>query len=165
MTTSRKMGTEVELNDRESNENHQRLQEHNGRVGSILFLVMIVFLITLINPKMGSDRQRINELGIQKAKVIAYQIYQIYNRQLQSGRGPASVQSETAAGQMGTDPWGQSFRYRLIFNEKVNKRKIIVWSMGANGKVDTPLLANEDQFIKEVNYLGDDFGFELQMLN
>lgn len=159
------MGTEVELGDNLSIEKHQRLQEYNGRVGSIVFFAMVLFFVTIINPKIGSDQQRMNELGVQKAKVIAYQIYQIYNRHHQSARGPAAIQSETSVGQMGSDPWGQAFRYRLVFDEKSNKRKIIVWSIGANGKVDTPLLANEEQVIKEVTYLGDDFGFELQMLN
>ena len=145
-----------------SREKDQGLQTDNGRSGSIVFFAMILFLLIFIDPKRSTEQQKINEIGMQKAKIIAYQIY---NRNYQTGRSPASIQNDSSGGQMGLDPWGQAFRYRFIFDEKINKRKLIVWSIGANGKVDSPALANEDQNSPDISYLGDDFGFEIQMLN
>ncbi len=153
------------MEDLQSIEKNQRLQGYNGRIGSIVFFAIIGFVFVFFDPQTASDNQRQNEVGMQKAKIIAYQIYQIYNRHHSSSRLPASSPNESVYGQMGTDPWGQAFRYRLVFDQKNNKRKIIVWSAGANAKVDTPNLEIEDQSNLEVIYAGDDFGFELPMLN
>lgn len=39
------------------------------------------------------------------------------------------------SGEIGRDPWGQPFQFQTV--EQANKKKLIIWSTGADGKIDS----------------------------
>lgn len=73
-------------------------------------------------------------------------------------RGLASVTGGADAGQMkagqenelGKDPWGHNFRYRILVGTESSPEKAAIWSGGKNGKFDAHFgdikadIANED---------------------
>ncbi len=116
-----------------------------------------------------------NEEALQKAEVVGYQVVQIYREALASsgvyldkktGRIPASAPSEGQrnTGIVGKDPWGQPYRYRILGADQDHKIRILVWSAGANGKVDSQDLDNEDKVLPhQPTYAGDDLGVILSV--
>lgn len=113
----------------------------------------------------------------QKAEVVGYQVVQIYREasKVQSSQGtfsnrtPASINDEPSldntrtTGTMGTDPWGQPYRYRIISSD-TSKIRILVWSAGPNKKVESTELDDESLRISmQPSYSGDDLGVILSV--
>ena len=73
-------------------------------------------------------------------------------------RGPASVDSQAAlqSGELGKDPWGSAYRYKVV------SKGVVVWSIGKNNQSDSsPAIARLEsgQSIAEFHFGGDDVGF------
>lgn len=133
-------------------------------VGLLVFSAAVV--ATPWNKRLEGSRV---EVARQKAEIVGYQLIQIYREAAseKKSRTPASVDEEQLrlTGSLGQDPWGKPYRYRILKSHSQNEEmKVIVWSLGANGKVDTPTLENEDQdFISQPVYGGDDIGVLLSL--
>ena len=116
----------------------------------------------------------------QKAEVIAYQIVAIYkeaksdtpaeNAPIQR-RGLASVQNKIDAGgilkefknqgSMGMDPWGHPYQYRIVPHGADSK--LVVWSLGPNGNLDTQVLMSDSNEVLTTPLLGDDIRVQLPL--
>lgn len=107
------------------------------------------------------------------AKQIGVQRTAHFGNQAGMGRMPASVikndPSENehrsagsvplTSGEMGKDPWGNPFRYRVINRTPSSKQKIFVWSSGPNGVFDSRELTETGSREDAIQFFGDDVGF------
>jgi len=153
------------------------------RSSGVITLLGLVGLSAMIvaTPWNRALQGQGSEEALQKAEVVGYQVVQIYreaakNRapstMLASSRGPASVAPSNAddlpslirtTGTMGTDPWGQPYHFRIL-SSSASKIRILVWSTGPNGKVETSNLDDENvQLSFQPAYLGDDVGVVLSV--
>lgn len=113
----------------------------------------------------------------QKAEVVGYQVAQIFreasrnklHKSVSGGREPASIadsaglENTRTTGTMGTDPWGQPYRYRILASDS-SQIRILVWSAGPNMKPETADLDDENKIItKQPTYAGDDIGVILSV--
>lgn len=83
-------------------------------------------------------------------------------------RGPASVgeveevPNLLISGEIGRDPWGRPFHYRVQpIGTHGHKRRVFVWSDGPNKRSDSDAvlsLATDSLLPSPLNYLGDDVG-------
>jgi len=82
-------------------------------------------------------------------------------------RGPASVDEAgtpnlLVSGEIGRDPWGQPFHYRVQpIGVHGHRRRVFVWSDGPNKRSDSDAvlnLATDSPLPSPLNYLGDDIG-------
>lgn len=134
----------------------------------IIGLVAFSSLLVVMPWNKGSTDSRV-ELARQKAEIVGYQLIQIYREASNdnASRKPASSEAEQLrlTGSLGQDPWGTPYRYRIL-NKSSQKEtmKVIVWSVGSNGRVDTPALESEEsEFGTQLVYGGDDIGVLLSM--
>ncbi|WII70778.1 hypothetical protein QJS83_09930 [Bdellovibrio sp. 22V] len=157
---------------------NEEIQEFKST--SVLALLGLVgfsaaIIATPWNRQMADSKV---ETARQKAEVVGYQVVQIYREaskpqspaEKAGKRVPASVSESSVAenlrstGTMGTDPWGQPYRYRILSASPAGKMRILVWSTGPNKKVETADLDNEDKSLTEQPvYSGDDLGVLLSM--
>ena len=158
------------------------LENRELRSSGVLTLLGLVTLSALIvaTPWNRAIQGQGSEEALQKAEVVGYQVVQIYreaakNRApgvtLASARGPASVAPSTddmanmirTTGTMGTDPWGQPYHFRIL-SSNASKIRILVWSTGPNGKIETSNLDDENiQLSFQPSYQGDDIGVVLSV--
>lgn len=142
-----------------------------------LLAVAVAIVATPWNRQIEDSRI---EAARQKAEVVGYQVAQIYREALNSeanlmevsGRKPASVGAERAfsmenlrsTGTMGTDPWGEPYRYRILSVDQPGAVRVLIWSGGPNKRVETADLDNEESSVKEQPvYFGDDMGVLLRV--
>lgn len=159
--------------------NNEQKQEFKSS-GVLTLLGLVGFSLSIIaSPWNHSARDIDTEAALQKAEVVGYQVVQIYREAAKNsgvpsaargGRNPASVapvaslDSLRTTGTMGTDPWGQSYHYRVLSADQSKNIRILVWSSGPNGKIETVDLDNEDKKITaQPQYEGDDIGVVLSM--
>jgi hypothetical protein len=65
---------------------------------------------------------------------------------------------------MGTDPWGEPYRYRILSADEPQAVRVLVWSGGPNKRVETADLENEEAPVKgQPVYFGDDMGVLLRV--
>lgn len=151
--------------------------------GVLALLGLVGFSAAIIatpwNRQMQDSR---GETARQNAEVVGYQVVQIYreaskntvSEDTSGGRLPASVSEEKAVlsaenlrstGTMGTDPWGQPYRYRIIPETVASgKIRILVWSSGPNKKIETAALDDEAKPLdNQPLYQGDDLGVLLSV--
>ncbi|WP_413559406.1 hypothetical protein [Bdellovibrio sp. HCB209] len=160
---------------------HEKNQEFKSS-GVLTLLGLLGFSATIIAAPWNQSAQDADtKAALQKAEVVGYQVVQIYReatkvsaapKQASGGRLPASISPAAtdldnlrATGTMGTDPWGQPYRYRVLPNaERSSNIRILVWSSGPNAKVESKDLDNEDKKISgQPSFGGDDIGVVLSM--
>lgn len=159
--------------------NSEKKQEFKSS-GVLTLLGLVGFSLSIIaSPWNHSVHDTDTEAALQKAEVVGYQVVQIYREAAKNsgapaasrgGRNPASVAPAPSldglrtTGTMGTDPWGQSYHYRVLSAEHTKNIRILVWSSGPNGKIETADLDNEDKKLTaQPQYEGDDIGVVLSM--
>jgi hypothetical protein len=81
-----------------------------------------------------------------------------YDGEERASRGPASLPAEKSlrSGQLGRDPWGQSYKYRIV------NSAVVVWSAGRNKESDSESAFERleaGQPIQDFRFMGDDIGF------
>lgn len=103
---------------------------------SVLFV--IVFMIFTFSRLINQETNSSPEQALKRAEGLAYQIAEVRKG---SSRGPASVaalnhlvQNE---GDIGLDPWGKAYRFKVIGGGENEPMRILVWSAGPNLKLDT----------------------------
>jgi hypothetical protein len=158
------------------------LENQELRSSGVITLLGLVGLSALIiaTPWNRSLTGQGSEEALQKAEVVGYQVVQIYREAAKNreaitapakARGPASVQASgddlssliRTTGTMGSDPWGQPYHFRILSSNSA-KIRILVWSAGPNGKVETPKLDDENaQPSFQPAYSGDDVGLVLSV--
>lgn len=103
-----------------------------------------------------------HEKAMRRAEGLAYQLMDIHKASQKDSRAPASSSNE---GQIGSDPWGQPYRYRVLnhaaksADKKAQDYSLVVWSGGPNKKADTKeenLDSDRDDF--SAQFEGDDVG-------
>lgn len=158
-------------------------QKQEFKSSGVLALLGLVGFSTAIiaTPWNRQVQDARTEKARQKAEVVGYQVVQIYREAAKtqkvgeqaSGRLPASLSEEAglspenlrSTGTMGTDPWGQPYRYRILSTEaKTGKIRILVWSTGPNQRIETASLDDEDKPLdNQPLYEGDDIGVLLSV--
>lgn len=159
--------------------NNENQEFRSSGLLSLLGLVGVVMAI-VGTPWNRQDQDSSIEAARQKAEVVGYQVAQIYReaanpkaslsqnsgRNIASagGEGGFSLESLRNTGTMGTDPWGEPFRYRILPAEKAGVVRVLIWSGGPNRKMETAELVDEKAPIKEQPvYFGDDIGVLLSV--
>ncbi|MGE9745168.1 hypothetical protein [Bdellovibrio bacteriovorus] len=159
-------------------------QKQEFKSSGVLALLGLVGFSTAIiaTPWNRQIQDSKSETARQKAEVVGYQVVQIYREASKNtvsedkagGRLPASVSEDKSSltaenlrstGTMGTDPWGQPYRYRILSGaDATGKIKILVWSSGPNQKVETASLDDEGKSLdSQPLYEGDDLGVLLSV--
>jgi type II secretory pathway pseudopilin PulG len=126
------------------------------RYGLLLSLLGLVFFALL--PAWNRHRTEAKLINAQRqAEVLAYQAFEIYRSSAKDPtRGPASASQ--GGGSLGTDPWGQPYRYKIL-NAGKDQLKVQIWSAGPNRNFETTDLDG----IAAESYGGDDVGIVLSM--
>ena len=124
------------------NTNTNQYVKYIGWVASVL----TVFVIALsFRPFVGGEKRELYQQSFQRAESLAYQLLQIhteYQKNISNpNRGPASEASSVdwsqwrAEGEIGRDPWGDPYSYRLIRSDSGSLQMIQVWSKNNPEKV------------------------------
>ncbi|MEC9282693.1 MAG: hypothetical protein VX642_08265 [Bdellovibrionota bacterium] len=110
--------------------------------------ILAVFIVGAISLPILFKTDKTNELS--KAKFEVMELSEKLTKQLvgntgisskEGSREPASVRIHSAnkwEGLAGTDPWGQSYNYKVLRDAYGLPTHLIVWSKGPNGVQDTP---------------------------
>lgn len=103
-------------------------EKQHVKTGSILsmfgllvvcFLVLVPSWLAFYNVEKGQSLRR--------AESIGYQVAQIHQK---SGiREPSSLAADT--GEMGSDPWGQPYKYKV--SRDGTDLQVDIWTTGENG--------------------------------
>lgn len=148
----------------------------SGAIVSVFLIVLCAAAVTAAWSR-GSD-SRDQERAIKKAEVVGYQIAQLFRESAEgelsslptSSRGPASASPEQLedfrkVGTMSLDPWGHPYNYRILSADPKGILKILVWSAGPNGIVETSELKDEELSLKleQPSFIGDDLGITLKL--
>jgi type II secretory pathway pseudopilin PulG len=129
----------------------------------VLLGVSALICVPVWSGRSGATQQR----TLHRAESLAYQLLE--SRKVNSSRGPASVDSPVNhltmdEGDVGLDPWGHPYHYKLLKANENQLAKILVWSMGPNGKSETAddvIESNRDS--RSPQFSGDDLGIMLSV--
>lgn len=130
--------------------------------GIISLFLLLGACVLICVPAWNGSSADTQERALRRAEGLAYQILESRNP---STRGPATaVERELNhfsldEGQIGLDPWGQPFQFKLLKFKEFKKAKIVVWSLGPNGLAETPhenLDSNRNK--SSPLFSGDDLG-------
>lgn len=105
-----------------------------GILGSLLGIVVMVNLGISIPSNINPE-----EVAIQRAKVLAYSLWQIELKNIASPEETSQDQGRAIAspgpleGVIGKDPWGRPFRYTFSKGNQL----LFVWSAGPDGRSDS----------------------------
>jgi hypothetical protein len=155
---------------------HKSKEKQNLKSSSLLALFCLVgFALSIIATPWNRDSAHSqSEKALQRAEIVGYQLVQLYREASKNThdfskktRGPASTGLEIAdlrtIGTMGLDDWGQPYRYRILSTDQ-NKLRVLVWSSGPDGSVQTAELENEDAKLSaQPSFAGDDLGVMMSM--
>ena len=139
------------------NDKKQYVRSHG-----ILSLLILVGTSVLVCAPVWSGRS-----GVHRAESLAYQLLE--GRKAASSRGPASIESPINhltqdEGEIGLDPWGHPYRYKLLKGHELQMSKILVWSLGPNGTVETKSeLLDSNRDARSPEFSGDDLGIMLSV--
>ncbi len=151
------------------------MKEHKKqyvRSHGIISLFMLIGCTAMVCLPVWSGRSGVyQQKTLHRAESLAYQL--LDGRKSASpasaGRGPASVEGSLnqltkEQGEIGLDPWGHPFQYKLLKPTNNQPTKILVWSLGPNGQAETKdqtLDQNRDKANPE--FSGDDLGIMLSV--
>jgi hypothetical protein len=150
------------------------LLQKNQHFGT-LDLIMLVVLCGTVSSIVGAsvagllhdDRPT---RARQSAESLAYQLRQQHDVALaalrsasKSGRAPASLSDAAVPpltdGQMGKDPWGRPYFYTVLGSPTDPNSTIVVWSEGADGKLQSKIDELSETNVMRFHFKGDDVGF------
>lgn len=107
--------------------------------GILTVIGLLVVCAMAASPLWSGQSTEEKEILMRHAESLAYQIIEIQRAKVVAkteGRAPASASdSEDLQGQIGMDPWGHPFHFKIV--EQKNSRRVFVWSLGPNAKVET----------------------------
>ncbi len=150
----------------------EQSQGKQKRYFGTLDLIMLVVLCGTVSSVVGAsvaglfhDDRPVR--ARQSAKSFASQLRQQHEIALQSvrndGRSPASVHEAQVPpltdGQLGKDPWGRPYFYTVLGAVSDPNATIVVWSEGANGKLDSKIDDLNESNVVNFRFKGDDIGF------
>ncbi len=121
---------------------------------NIVFLLLLLTLcIAIIIPLVARTKSKETKLVYGKAESLAYQVMQI---EKSPSRGPASEISlqKDGLGEIGIDPWGKPYYFKIMKTSADSNTKIAVWSSGPNQNNDSVLSENGTV----TQFTGDDIG-------
>jgi hypothetical protein len=109
------------------------------KTDGILFMLALLLATGLALRPLWSpqENEKISQAKA-RAESLGYQLLQMQanlNQPTAGSRGPASVANEASSGlifkdegQIGTDPWGQPYSYRVLKSETDSSQRVEVWS-------------------------------------
>jgi hypothetical protein len=125
---------------------------------------------SIIMDSLRDDRSERAQFG---AEALAHQIASGGMAEMKNdaqvetstNRGPASVPSSSLnlyEGELGKDPWGQPFHYKVVRSQDGRASRILVWSNGADQKTENNF-SDSDIALNlssgDIHFKGDDVGF------
>lgn len=121
----------------------------------------LAYQILAIQEKQASEsKPEINDVQAASASGLAKTAGKSGFAITAAGRGPASITGLPKfhkEGNIGLDQWGRPFLYKV--QEFQGKKQVAVWSLGPNGKSETP---SEEILITNLHkFMGDDVGIVL----
>lgn len=139
----------------------------------VLYMFFSVALLFTFIASAVSDTLNSNQ--VEHAKIeVENLVLQIQSSGLKkflpkqvADRALASVSEETHIeyssvigdeGQLGKDPWGKPYIYKLLKNENGNVIKLLVISHGPDTKLSTSIDSRELESVKHMRFEGDDIG-------
>ncbi len=129
-------------------------KQHFRSFGVISVFSLLGLCILALYPVMTSQTGENGHKALHRAEGLAYQLVEIHkNLNIQQPyRSIASEASEShlgaPEGQIGMDPWGHAYQFKVLRSSTGKKAKVAVWSLGENGQSESQREA----------FLGDDIG-------
>lgn len=160
--------------------NHKEIQTfRSASLLSFLGLVLLAGAVVATPWNRDFHDSRV-QAARQKAEVVGYQVAQLYRealkvptkkgkiagRNLASTNDPSTISLENlrSTGTMGLDPWGESYRYRILSSPHSHNVRVLVWSAGPNKRVESRALDDESTpILGQPIYSGDDVGVLLNV--
>lgn len=160
----------------------KEFQQFNGIDGIVWYvlvaLVVVVFAAVFIDekedPAVARALRDAQSLSLQLAYGGLGELNSVAN--LGSQRLPASVQKGNKSelsqkefgkqGRIGTDPWGNQFRYQFFDPVDGKTQRLAVWSYGPNTKADTTFSFSSLGAKNDPGYIqfnGDDVGYVFEI--
>ena len=138
-----------------------------------LDLIMLVLLCGTLSSVVGAsvagllhdDRPvRARQIAESLASQLRLQHDVALQQRVSSGgRTPASLGDPQVPpltdGQLGKDPWGRPYFYTVLGSVNDPNATIVVWSEGANGKLDSKIDELNESNVMKFRFKGDDVGF------
>lgn len=140
---------------------------------SMFFLVSLSLGIIATPWNRGSNDSS-SEKALQRAEIVGYQFAQLYREAsknvhdtVKTAREPASAASALSdlrtVGTIGMDGWGRPYHYRILSTDQ-SKLRVLIWSSGPDGAVQTAELENEEiNLPQQPTFAGDDLGVVMSM--
>lgn len=135
-----------------------------GIISLFSLMGVCVFVLSPTWKRSSSSQQ---DFTMRRAESLAYQVLE---SQKSASRRPASVMENhlnhllAEAGQIGVDPWGRPFQFRVFKTTPEAPGRIFVWSPGPDGQVQTTedqIASNRDNPLPD--FVGDDIGIMVQI--
>lgn len=143
---------------------------------SLIFLSSFFGLLSFLILPSWSRRWEEERLIDAKrhAEVLGYQVFEIYREaanasavsEILSSRSVASLRTNGSTsldfretGSIGSDPWGQPYRYRVLSSSPGQPMRVHIWSAGPNKAFET----KDEPSVAAETYVGDDVGIVLAM--
>jgi hypothetical protein len=142
-------------------------KQHVRSYGIISLLVLVLASILICAPVWNGRTSDHQERTMHRAESLAYQLLE--SRKVNSSRGPASVAAPVNHltldhGEIGVDPWGHPFKFKLLKAKDHQISKIIVWSSGPNGTAETQSeVLESNREIRQPHFTGDDVGIMISV--
>ncbi len=132
-------------------------------ISVISMFILIGLSVLLLAPVWNDESSEHINKALNRAEGLAYQILESRKG---TSRGPASATElnhlSQDSGRVGADPWGHQYHFKFFNLGGNDQTKILVWSAGPNGKVDS-----DDKTIDSIRdslnptFLGDDLGIAI----
>ncbi|MBK9322189.1 MAG: hypothetical protein IPM97_04390 [Bdellovibrionaceae bacterium] len=152
------------------NDENQTLSKRYFAMGLGIFAILGFFSI----PTWTRQRKEEMEVSAKRqAEVLGYQVFEIYSDaarnasvlDLVGSRSPASLKAIDGdisnlreSGSIGSDPWGQPYRYKIL-SAALDQLRVQIWSAGPNKTFET----SDRPGIPADSYDGDDVGLVLSL--
>jgi hypothetical protein len=141
--------------------------QHVRSKGIISLFMLFGVAAFLCVPIWSDTSEATQQHTLHRAESLAYQLLE--SRKSSSSRAPASVDGPVNhltldEGNIGLDPWGHPYHYKLLKARENQPAKILVWSLGPNGKSETSdeiIESNRD--MRSPQFSGDDLGIMLSV--
>jgi len=142
----------------------RKIENNQGFKTIDLFLVIgsIMTVIAVIGPILHNHVQSESKhTALNSAKDHAKDLLSKFMTEEDSVRTPASENS-TLEGPIGTDPWGQSYNFKVLRDSYGQPTHVLVWSKGPNKIRDTServFLTKPGRKTSSISFEGDDLGY------
>lgn len=134
--------------------NNIEQKQHLRSFGVISVFSLLGLCFLALYPVMTSKNGENGHKALHRAEGLAYQLVEIH-KNLNNQPSYRSIASEASEnhlgapeGQIGMDPWGHAYQFKVLKSVSGKKSKVAVWSLGENGQSESHQEA----------FLGDDIG-------